>query len=67
MQPCAGALWPAFPPEILAAWEELGGYALPPEACLINYYAFAARMSLHQDRDEADFLDQWREAFPRGR
>jgi len=30
-------------------------FPAPPEACLINYYSADARMSLHQDRDEADF------------
>ncbi len=53
--PETGAAWPEFPPEILAAWEDVGGYRHPPEACLINYYAPDARMNLHQDRDEADF------------
>ncbi|MBV8848031.1 MAG: alpha-ketoglutarate-dependent dioxygenase AlkB [Methylobacteriaceae bacterium] len=53
--PETGEPWPRFPPEILAAWGDVGKYAHPPEACLINYYASAARMSLHQDRDEADF------------
>jgi alkylated DNA repair protein (DNA oxidative demethylase) len=53
--PETGELWPVFPPEILATWKDIGGYALPPGACLINYYASDARMSLHQDRDEADF------------
>jgi alkylated DNA repair protein (DNA oxidative demethylase) len=53
--PETGASWPAFPPDALAKWQEIGGYPHPPEACLINYYASDARMSLHQDRDEADF------------
>jgi alkylated DNA repair protein (DNA oxidative demethylase) len=53
--PETGALWPAFPREVLAAWNDIGGYAHPPEACLINYYTPDARMSLHQDRDEGDF------------
>jgi alkylated DNA repair protein (DNA oxidative demethylase) len=53
--PESGAPWPDFPREILAAWNDIGGYAHPPEACLINYYAPDARMSLHQDRDEEDF------------
>ncbi|MCR9113046.1 MAG: alpha-ketoglutarate-dependent dioxygenase AlkB, partial [Rhodobacteraceae bacterium] len=29
--------------------------ARAPDCCLINYYGEAARMGLHQDRDEADF------------
>jgi alkylated DNA repair protein (DNA oxidative demethylase) len=55
MHPETGAPWPAFPDSILRAWRELSGYALPPEACLINYYAEAARLGLHQDKDEQDF------------
>ncbi|NMN57872.1 alkylated DNA repair protein (DNA oxidative demethylase) [Xanthobacter sp. SG618] len=47
--------WPAMPPQLMDLWEHLAGGAPPPEACLINYYAPDARMSLHQDRDEADF------------
>jgi alkylated DNA repair protein (DNA oxidative demethylase) len=53
--PQTGAQWPEFPPEVLAAWEDIGVYPHPPEACLINYYGADARMSLHQDRDEANF------------
>ena len=39
---------------LLEAWFELGGFAAPPEACLINLYDGTARMGLHQDRDEAE-------------
>jgi alkylated DNA repair protein (DNA oxidative demethylase) len=53
--PQTGAPWPVFPPEVRATWDDIGDYPHPPEACLINYYASAARMSLHQDRDEVDF------------
>lgn len=53
--PQTRAAWPTFPPEVLAAWIDIGGYPHEPEACLINYYASDARMSLHQDRDEGDF------------
>jgi alkylated DNA repair protein (DNA oxidative demethylase) len=53
--PVTGAPWPAMPPIVLAAWEELADYPHPPEACLINVYAPTARMGLHQDRDEQDF------------
>ncbi|MBV9394303.1 MAG: alpha-ketoglutarate-dependent dioxygenase AlkB [Methylobacteriaceae bacterium] len=55
MHPDTRAAWPPFPPEILAAWTDLGGYPHDPEACLINYYASDACMGLHQDRDEGDF------------
>jgi DNA oxidative demethylase len=53
--PETGEPWPPTPNVLRAAWRELGGYPHPPEACLINYYSAAARMGLHQDRDEQDF------------
>ncbi|ODS01962.1 alkylated DNA repair dioxygenase [Methyloceanibacter superfactus] len=53
--PVTGEPWPAIPPMLLALWNEVAGYPHPPEACLINYYGGAAKMGLHQDRDEADF------------
>lgn len=53
--PETGAPWPGLPRSLLALWEELAGYPHPPEACLINYYEDAAKMGLHQDRDEEDF------------
>lgn len=36
-------------------WDDVAEYPHPPEACLINFYGPAAKMGLHQDRDEADF------------
>ena len=47
--------WPAIPPMLLDLWQELAGYPHAPEACLVNYYSGAAKMGLHQDRDEEDF------------
>lgn len=55
MHPETGEPWPTIPPMLLALWEELSGYPAPPEACLINYYGAAAKMGLHQDKDEEDF------------
>jgi DNA oxidative demethylase len=52
--PETGAPWPPIPDILLAAWRDLSGYPHPPEACLINIYGPAARMGLHQDRDEDD-------------
>lgn len=46
--------WPPFPPTLLALWQTYADYGAPPEACLVNVYDGAARMGLHQDRDEAD-------------
>ena len=53
--PVTGEPWPAIPPSLLDLWAEVSGYPHPPEACLINYYGSAAKMGLHQDRDEEDF------------
>jgi alkylated DNA repair protein (DNA oxidative demethylase) len=53
--PETGEPWPPIPDMLLTAWKELGGYAHPPESCLVNCYGPAARMGLHQDRDERDF------------
>ena len=53
--PVTGRPWPPMPDILIAAWNDLAGYPSPPEACLINFYGPAAKMGLHQDRDEADF------------
>ncbi len=53
--PETGEAWPAMPQMILDAWRALGGYPHDPEACLVNYYEPAAKMGLHQDRDEKEF------------
>lgn len=53
--PVTGRPWPPMPQALLAMWNELGEYPHPPQACLINFYGPAARMGLHQDRDEEDF------------
>ncbi len=52
--PETGEAWPPIPELLLAAWRELASYPHPPQACLINVYGPAARMGLHQDRDEED-------------
>jgi DNA oxidative demethylase len=52
--PETGRPWPPMPPRLLAAFAAIAPGAPPPEACLINVYDSAARMGLHQDRDEAD-------------
>ena len=53
--PMTGKSWPAIPDVLLELWRELSGYPKDPEACLVNFYADDAKMSLHQDRDETDF------------
>lgn len=53
--PVTGAVWPAMPPMVQRAWDDLAFCPHPPEACLVNYYAPDARLGLHQDKDEKDF------------
>ena len=52
--PETGAPWPPIPDIVLKAWRDLSGYPHLPEACLVNFYSPAARMGLHQDKDEKD-------------
>jgi DNA oxidative demethylase len=53
--PVTGQPWPKMPEALIAAWRDLANYCHDPEACLINFYDPAAKMGLHQDRDEDDF------------
>jgi alkylated DNA repair protein (DNA oxidative demethylase) len=57
--PQTGLAWPAMPEplrRLAASAAAASGFpAFAPEACLINVYGPAARLSLHQDRDEQDF------------
>ena len=53
--PVTGRPWPPIPDIIAAIWTQLLPEAPAPEACLVNYYAGAAKMGLHQDRDERAF------------
>lgn len=50
----SGSPWPAIPNSIMAVWRNLSESTRDPECCLVNLYRDAARMGLHQDRDEAD-------------
>ncbi|WP_454853955.1 alpha-ketoglutarate-dependent dioxygenase AlkB family protein [Rhizobium binxianense] len=52
--PVTGRPWPDMPQELLDIWNDVAGYAGPPEACLVNFYSDESRMGLHQDRDEQD-------------
>jgi alkylated DNA repair protein (DNA oxidative demethylase) len=53
--PETGRAWPPIPEALIAIWNQVAEYPHAPEACLINFYGAAAKMGLHQDRDEADF------------
>jgi alkylated DNA repair protein (DNA oxidative demethylase) len=50
----AGTVWPDIPDPVLDIWRQVSGVDRLPDSCLINFYSENARMSLHQDKDEAD-------------
>jgi alkylated DNA repair protein (DNA oxidative demethylase) len=52
--PVTGRPWPPIPLPALALWREVADWPGEPECCLVNLYRDAARMGLHQDRDEAE-------------
>ena len=57
--PDSGRPWPAIPGAFLRlaaeAAAEAGYPGFAPDACLVNRYQPGAKLSLHQDRDEADY------------
>jgi alkylated DNA repair protein (DNA oxidative demethylase) len=53
VHPLTGTPWPVIPNALLELWEEINGPP-QPQCCLINFYGAAAKMGLHQDRDEND-------------
>lgn len=58
LDPQSGRAWPAMP-EVFAslaarAADQAGYGGFVPDACLINRYEPAARLTLHQDRNERD-------------
>ncbi|MGI9479784.1 MAG: alpha-ketoglutarate-dependent dioxygenase AlkB family protein [Hyphomicrobiaceae bacterium] len=54
--PVTGEPWPPLPPEILKIWQDFAGTDAAPEACLINWYEPGAKLGLHVDRDEQEFI-----------
>lgn len=55
LHPATGRPWPPIPPALVALWDEVAGFPLPPEACLVNVYDDTARLGLHRDEDEQEF------------
>ena len=52
--PVTGRPWPPMPARLVDLWREVAGFAAPPEACLVNYYAAAAKLGSHRDEDEQE-------------
>jgi alkylated DNA repair protein (DNA oxidative demethylase) len=59
LDPDSGRPWPALPSvvtELAQRAAALCGFdEFAPDACLVNRYEPAARLTLHQDKDERDF------------
>lgn len=59
IDPLTDKPWPTMPEAFLELAREsaatVGFEDFTPDACLINRYVPGARLSLHQDKDEADF------------
>ena len=59
LDPETGRPWPPLPPVFASlaasAAAKAGHPGFAPDACLINRYVPGARLTLHQDRNEADF------------
>ncbi len=59
IDPENGRKWPDMPASFIRlaqdAAVEAGFEAFTPDACLINRYEVGAQLSLHQDKDEADY------------
>jgi alkylated DNA repair protein (DNA oxidative demethylase) len=57
--PLSGRPWPAMPDSFVdlacRAARQVGFEGFLPDACLVNGYAPAAKLSLHQDKDERDY------------
>lgn len=57
--PESGRSWPSLPTAVLelglAAAARAGYPSFSPDACLVNQYEPGSRMTLHQDKNEADF------------
>ncbi len=57
--PLSNLSWPVMPDLFNALAKEAAAAAgfenFEPDSCLINYYSVGARLSMHQDKDEADF------------
>ena len=60
VHPRTGAPWPSLPDMLGKLWDEVTGYKVRPEACLINWYKACAhdgkgaKMGMHVDNDELD-------------
>ncbi len=52
--PVTGKPWPDMPQILMDLWDDVTGYPVQPECCLINWYKDGAKMGAHIDNDEQD-------------
>jgi len=52
--PKTNAPWPPLPPLLQKLWDDVAGWPVQPEACLINWYREGAKMGMHVDNDEQE-------------
>lgn len=51
-----GMVWPEIPKGIQMIWRDLCPSSPEPECCLVNFYMEKAKMGVHQDKDEKNFM-----------
>lgn len=54
VHPISGRPWPPIPKILIDLWDDVTGYPVQPECCLINWYKDGAKMGAHIDNDEQD-------------
>jgi len=52
--PVTGDPWAPMPQILRDLWDDVTGYHVQPECCLINWYKDGAKMGAHIDNDEQD-------------
>jgi len=52
--PVTGKPWAPMPKLLMDLWDEVTGYPVQPECCLINWYKEGSKMGAHIDNDEQD-------------
>ncbi|NNE58970.1 MAG: alpha-ketoglutarate-dependent dioxygenase AlkB [Hellea sp.] len=52
--PATGKPWAPIPKLLLDLWDDVTGYPVQPECCLINWYKEGTKMGAHIDNDEQD-------------
>jgi len=54
LHPVTGKPWAPMPKLLQDLWDDVTGYPVQPECCLINWYKKGSKMGAHIDNDEQD-------------